>query len=119
MNVTVRPVDSDYPEVEVVARETEQVLKVYVQRLHHGDAEDLARVGVPWFTGKEGAARRLIAAHGAQAGKPVKAVVADPVTPGLASVELRFADGSRQTLDLTREDGVWWVAMGEGDPMKP
>ncbi|MFJ6723720.1 hypothetical protein ACIQPQ_02280 [Streptomyces sp. NPDC091281] len=119
MNVTVRPVDSNYPEAKVVARETEELLKVYVQRLRSGDADDLARLGVPWFTGKEGAARRLIAAHGAQAGMPVKAVVADPVAPGLASVDLRFADGSRQTLDLTRADGVWWAAMGEGDPMNP
>ncbi|MFJ8592783.1 hypothetical protein [Streptomyces sp. NPDC093598] len=43
----------------------------------------------------------------------------DPVTPGLAGVELRFGNDSSQTLDLTRDDGVWWLAIGNGDPVKP
>ena len=119
VHLTVNPAKSSYPEAGEVAREAELVLKVYVQRLQDGDAKDLANIGAPWYTGREAAARRLISKFGAQAGKPVKAVVADPVTPGLASVELRFADGSEQTLDLTRDDGVWWVDMGEGDPMNP
>ncbi|WP_369197066.1 amidase domain-containing protein [Streptomyces djakartensis] len=54
----------------------------------------------------------------AQAGRPVQAVVADPVAPRLASVELRYGSESRQTLDLTRDDGVWWLAIGNGDPVK-
>ncbi|MFJ6633540.1 hypothetical protein ACIQMR_19455 [Streptomyces sp. NPDC091376] len=119
VNVTVRPVESRYPEAEEVAREVELLVKVYVQRLQAGDASDLARIGAPWYTGKEGAARSLISRHGMHADEPVEAVVSDPVAPGLATVELRFRDGQRQMVDLTQNDDVWWLALGNGDPVKP
>ncbi|MBB1245099.1 hypothetical protein GL263_16200 [Streptomyces durbertensis] len=119
VRVTVVPAKSPYPDVEPLARETERVIKVYVQRLLAGDAADLAAIGAPWYTGREEAARELISRHGAQAGEPVKAVVAEPVVDYLAYVSLRFADGSRQRIDLTRDKGVWWVQLGEGDPVRP
>jgi hypothetical protein len=118
VHLTVRAATSTYPEAEEVAREAELLLQVYVQRLQDGDAKDLADIGAPWYTGREAAARDLIAKFGAQAGQPAEAVVGDPVTPGLASVELRYGSESRQTLDLTRDDGVWWLAIGNGDPVK-
>ncbi|MGX2995494.1 hypothetical protein JNUCC64_14550 [Streptomyces sp. JNUCC 64] len=117
--LTVRAAESDYPEAARLARETEHLLRVYVQRLRAGDAEDLARIGAPWYSGREAAARDLISGFGAAADRPVRAVVADPVVPGLADVSFRFADGSEQRLHLTRADGVWWLALGDGDPMKP
>ncbi|MFJ6554295.1 hypothetical protein ACIQNT_18910 [Streptomyces luteogriseus] len=119
VHLTVRAATSTYPEAEEVAREAQLLLKVYVQRLRDGDAEDLADLGAPWYTGREAAARGLISKFGAEADRPVQAVVADPVTPGLASVELRFENDSSQTLDLTRDDGVWWLAIGNGDPVRP
>ncbi|WP_141666020.1 hypothetical protein [Streptomyces hirsutus] len=119
VKVTVRAAESTYPEAEEVAREVELVLEVYVQRLRSGDAADLAGVGAPWYTDREEAAQRLIAEFGAHADKPVEAVVADPVAPGLATVELRFSGGRQQVLDLTRDDEVWWLSMGNGDPVKP
>ncbi|MFC7989455.1 hypothetical protein ACFUV2_09135 [Streptomyces pilosus] len=119
VHLTVRAATSAYPEAQEVAREAELLLEVYVQRLQDGDAEELADIGAPWYTGREAAARDLISKYGAQAGDPVQAVVADPVTPGLASVELRYGSESRQTLDLTRDGGVWWLAIGNGDPVKP
>ncbi|MDX3373147.1 hypothetical protein PV390_01905 [Streptomyces sp. ME02-6991-2A] len=61
----------------------------------------------------------MISQYGAQAGGPVEAVISGPVVPKLASVDLRFADGSRQRVDLTQDDGVWWLALGDGDPVKP
>ncbi|MEW1613452.1 MULTISPECIES: hypothetical protein [unclassified Streptomyces] len=48
-----------------------------------------------------------------------RTIVNDPVVPKLASVDLRFADGSRQRVDLTQDEGVWWLALGDGDPVKP
>ncbi|MFF9011599.1 hypothetical protein ACF09C_01305 [Streptomyces sp. NPDC014870] len=119
VTVAVRPTQSDYPEAKQVAGEVDLLIKVYVQRLLAGDAEALAALGAPWFTNKEKAAEDLIAEYQSVADKPVVATVADPVTPDLASVELRFAEGKRQTLNLSRADGVWWVEVGEGDPVKP
>lgn len=119
VRLTVRAAASDYPQADEVAREAELLLEVYVQRLQNGDADDLADIGAPWYTGREAAARDLISKFGAQARHPVQAVVADPVTPGLASVELRYGNDSSQTLDLTRDDGVWWLAIGDGDPVRP
>ncbi|CAL9559375.1 hypothetical protein [Streptomyces sp. enrichment culture] len=119
VHLTVRAATSTYPEAEEVAGEAELLLQVYIQRLQDGDAKDLADIGAPWYTGREAAARDLISKFGAQAGQPVEAVVADPVTPGLASVELRYGSETRQTLDLTRDDGVWWLAIGNGDPVNP
>ncbi|MGW5330541.1 hypothetical protein [Streptomyces sp. NPDC004014] len=44
----------------------------------------------------------------------------DPAVPNLADVELRFADGQRQTLQLSRDhDDVWWLQLGNGDPVAP
>ncbi|MEU3302015.1 hypothetical protein ABZ729_19585 [Streptomyces sp. NPDC006678] len=67
VNVTVRPVESRYPEAEEVAREVELLVKVYVQRLQAGDASDLAHIGAPWYTDKERAAQRLISGYGTHA----------------------------------------------------
>ncbi|MFF6913856.1 hypothetical protein [Streptomyces sp. NPDC012466] len=119
VKVTVRAAESTYPEAEEVAYEVELVLKVYAQRLRGGDAADLAGIGAPWYTDREEAAQRLIAEFGTHADKPVEAVVADPVAPGLTTVNLRFNDGQQQALDLTRDDHVWWLSMGNGDPVKP
>ncbi|MDK1472281.1 hypothetical protein QNO07_02375 [Streptomyces sp. 549] len=119
VQVTVRPVESRYPDAKQVAQETELVIKVYLQRLRTGDAADLSRIGAPWYTGREQAARELISQYGPHAVEPVEAVVSDPVVPRLASADLRFADGSRQRIDLTKDKDVWWLALGEGDPVKP
>ncbi len=119
MNVTVRPVESIYPDADDVARQVELVIKVYVQSLQAGDAADLADIGAPWYTDRERAAQGLISKYRTYADAPVEAVVSDPVVPGLASVELRFSGGQRQVVDLTRDDSVWWLELGNGDPVKP
>lgn len=118
VEVTVRPVKSSYPDARRVAREASLLIKVYVQRLGSGDPADLSRIGAPWYADRELAARKLISKYGRSAGTPVEAIVSDPVVPDLAAVDLRFGDGQRQRVDLTRDDGVWWLALGEGDPMK-
>ncbi|MET9453119.1 hypothetical protein [Streptomyces cinerochromogenes] len=119
VDVTVHAVTSDYPEAGELAGDVDPLLKVYVQRLAAGDATDLARLGAPWYTGRERAARQLISRYGAQAGEPVDALVRDPVVPYLAAVELRFGDGRRQEVRLTRDDHVWWLQLGDGDPVAP
>ncbi|MFI1186022.1 hypothetical protein [Streptomyces californicus] len=119
VRLTVRAAQSDYPEGKEFARDVELLLGVYLQRLRHADADDLARLGAPWFTQKRAAAQRRISEFSASSGRPVEAVIADPVAPGLATVELRFKGGERHVLDVVEEDGVWWVALGEGDPAGP
>ncbi|WP_405594410.1 hypothetical protein OG741_01860 [Streptomyces sp. NBC_01410] len=58
VDVTVRPVESRYPEAGEVAREVELLVTVYVQRLQAGDASALARIGAPWYTDKESGPHR-------------------------------------------------------------
>ncbi|MGW3151258.1 MULTISPECIES: hypothetical protein [Streptomyces] len=120
VKVSVRAVKSDYPDVEETADDVELLVKVYVQRLQAGDATDLARIGAPWYTGQERAAQKLITRYGAHAGEPVEAVVLDRGVPYLTSVKLRYNSGQKQTLELTRDHhDVWWVQLGNGDPMAP
>ncbi|GAA2251791.1 hypothetical protein GCM10010232_44860 [Streptomyces amakusaensis] len=119
VRVEVRAENSRYPDTRETAEDVSELVRVYVQRLLAGDADRLAEVGAPWFTGREARARASIRKYGEAAGGPVRAVVREPVVPCLAQVELRFDGGARQVVELTRDDGIWWVAMGDGDPMKP
>ena len=120
VKVTIRAVKSDYPDTKETADDVRLLVKVYVQRLEAGDAADLARIGPPWYTGREKAAQRLITRYAADIGKPVEAIVQDPFVPYLAEVKLRFTDGQEQVLELSRDhDDVWWVQLGEGDPVAP
>ncbi|MFJ9119067.1 hypothetical protein ACIRJO_26350 [Streptomyces sp. NPDC102394] len=120
VTVAVGAATSQYPDARQVAGDVDLLVKVYVQRLQAGDATDLARIGAPWYTGKEQAAQKLIARYGAQAAEPVEAIVEDPVVPSLAKIELCFSDGQRQTVYLSRDhDDVWWLQLGDGDPVAP
>lgn len=120
MKVTVRAVHSEYPDVKGTADDVELLRKVYDQRLQAGDATDLARVGAPWYAGRERAAQKLIIQYGAHAGEPVEATVQDLGVPYLTSVELGFGNGQRQVLELTRDHhDVWWLQLGDGDPVAP
>ncbi|MGW1146485.1 hypothetical protein ACWD6I_15840 [Streptomyces sp. NPDC002454] len=119
VDVEIRAEDSPYPEAAELLDEVDLIVRAYVQRLGAGDAEELARLGAPWYTGRESAARRLVAEHGSRAAGPVRAVVLDPVVPEFASVRLDYLDGTRQTLHLSEDDdGVWWVGIGDGDPVE-
>ncbi|MEU6068439.1 hypothetical protein ABZ864_29280 [Streptomyces sp. NPDC047082] len=103
-----------------MADDVEVLAKVYVQRLRAGDANDLARLGAPWYAGRERAARRPTSRYGTHTGEPVEATVQEPVVPYLAAVKLRFGDGERQMVYLSRDhDDVWWLQLGNGDPVAP
>ncbi|MEW2493359.1 hypothetical protein AB0942_07360 [Streptomyces nodosus] len=120
VTVTVHAEKSKYPDTQQTADDLDLLVKVYVQRLQSGDASDLARIGAPWHTGRQRAARELIDRYGAHVGGPVEAIVQEPVVPYLATVELHFGDGQQQTLHLSRDhDDVWWLQLGEGDPKAP
>ncbi|MFE7511553.1 hypothetical protein ACFU8I_10060 [Streptomyces sp. NPDC057540] len=119
VTVTVRAAASDHPDAAEVAEETDLLIRASVQRLAAGDAAGLADLGAPWFTGRREAAEALVAEYRDVADQPVAATVADPVVPHLASVDLRFTGGERQRLYLSRADGVWWLELGEGDPVAP
>ncbi|MGW2836159.1 hypothetical protein [Streptomyces sp. NPDC001286] len=120
VKVTVHAVKSQYPDAKQVAGDVDLLVKAYVQRLEAGDATDLARIGAPWYAGRAQAAQKLITRYGVHADEPVEAVVQDPVVPYLAKVELHFSDGQQQTVDLSRDHGhVWWLQLGDGDPVAP
>lgn len=119
VHVSIHVTTSKYPESKKLADDVAPLVKVYVQRLRAGDSAELARIGAPWYTGRERAAQQLITRYGAPAGEPVDVLVQDPVVPYLATVELRFGDGQRQVVQLTRGGDVWWLRLGNGDPVAP
>ncbi|MFJ8350208.1 amidase domain-containing protein [Streptomyces sp. NPDC094153] len=120
VTVTVHAENSEYPDTQGTADDVDLLVKVYIQRLESGDASDLARIGAPWYTGRQRAAREMVDRYSAHAGGPVEAIVQEPVVPYLADVDLHFGDGQRQTLQLSRDhDDVWWLQLGEGDPTAP
>ncbi|MEU3400831.1 hypothetical protein [Streptomyces filamentosus] len=119
VQVDIQAAPSSDSEAKKVAEDAELLIKAYVQRLRIGDAEDLAALGAPWFTTKQQAAKSLIRQYGGKADKAVKATVADPVVPYLARVELEYADGTTQTVQLSRADDAWWLQLGSGDPVQP
>jgi hypothetical protein len=120
VKVTVSAVKGDTSAPQETADDVALLVKVYVQRLEAGDAADLARIGPPWYTGREKAAQRLITRYSTHASGPVEAIVQDPLVPYLAQVKLRFSDGQKQVLEFSRDhDDVWWVQLGEGDPVAP
>ncbi|MEU3349950.1 hypothetical protein ABZ723_34245, partial [Streptomyces sp. NPDC006700] len=112
--------ETDLTPSQGTADDVDLLVKVYIQRLESGDASDLARIGAPWYTGRQRAAREMVDRYSAHAGGPVEAIVQEPVVPYLADVDLHFGDGQRQTLQLSRDhDDVWWLQLGEGDPTAP
>ncbi|MBX9420904.1 hypothetical protein [Streptomyces lateritius] len=119
VQVDIQAAPSSDSKAQEVAEEAELLIKAYVQRLRIGDDKDLAALGAPWFTTKQQAAKALIDQYGDKADKAVKATVADPVVPYLASVELKYADGTTQTVQLSHADDAWWLQLGSGDPVQP
>ncbi|MFJ3821380.1 hypothetical protein [Streptomyces nodosus] len=84
VTVTIHAEKSKYPDIQQTTDDVDLLVKVYVQRLQSGDASDLARIGAPWYTGRQRAARELIDRYGAHADGPVEAIVQEPVVPYLA-----------------------------------
>ncbi|GAA1524611.1 hypothetical protein GCM10009730_36220 [Streptomyces albidochromogenes] len=116
-DVTVRAHTSRYPDVAETAEDVDGLLRVYVQRLKAGDAEGLARLAGPDYDRPDAEARTLVGKYGAGARGHVEATVAEGLVDYFQQVELVYdKTGQRQELLLVKDDGHWWVALGDGDP---
>ncbi|MBT2491577.1 hypothetical protein J7E96_24225 [Streptomyces sp. ISL-96] len=116
-DVTVKAEKSEYADVAETAEDVDTLVKVYVQRLKAGDAEGLARLAGPDF-GQPGAdARKFVREYADDAQGRVEATVVEGVVPYFNRVGLAYEKtGRRQELLLVKDDGHWWVALGDGDP---
>ncbi|GGX08456.1 hypothetical protein [Streptomyces chryseus] len=116
-DVTVKAEKSRYPDVAATAEDVDGLLRVYVQRLEAGDAEGLARLAGPDYDRPDADARTLVRKYGAGARGHVEATVAEGLVDYFSQVHLAYEKtGQRQELLLVKDDGHWWVALGDGDP---
>ncbi|MGW7053161.1 hypothetical protein [Streptomyces sp. NPDC054887] len=116
-DVTVKAEESGYPDVEETARDVDTLVRVYAERLKAGDAEGLARLAGPDFDRPDAEARRIVRTYAAGARGHIEATVAEGVADYFNRVDLVYEKtGERQELLLVKDDGHWWVALGDGDP---
>jgi hypothetical protein len=117
VDVTVRAAKSEYPDVAETAEEVDTVVRVYVQRLKAGDVEGLTELAGPAYKEPRGAAYEQVRKFGEGARGHVDVTVLEGVVDYFNPVRLTYdRTGQKQELLLVKDDGHWWVGLGEGDP---
>ncbi|MFF9040942.1 hypothetical protein ACF090_36385 [Streptomyces sp. NPDC014892] len=117
VEVTVRAAKSDYPDVARTAEDVDTVVRVYVQRLKAGDVEGLMELAGPAYDGTRGAAYEQVREFGEGARGHVDVTVLEGSVDYFNPVRLTYdRTDQQQELLLVKDDGHWWVALGEGDP---
>ena len=117
IDVTVRAAKSEYPDVRETAEDVDTVVRAYVQRLKAGDVEGLMELAGPAYDGTRLAAREHVREFGEGARGHVDVTVLEGVVDYFNPVRLTYdRTDQKQELLLVRDDGYWWVGLGEGDP---
>lgn len=81
VDVTVRAEKSKYPDVEETAKDVDTLIRVYVQRLKHGDAKELAELAGPAFREPGPDAAKYVRDYGKAADGHVEATVLEGKFP--------------------------------------
>ncbi|MGW1671839.1 hypothetical protein [Streptomyces sp. NPDC002324] len=117
VDVTVRAEKSRYPDVRKTAEDVDTVVRAYVQRLKAGDVEGLMELAGPAYDGTRGAAYEHVREFGEGARGHVDVTVLEGVVDYFNPVRLTYGGtDQKQELLLVKDDGYWWVGLGEGDP---
>ncbi|MFF3448364.1 hypothetical protein ACFYXJ_14665 [Streptomyces sp. NPDC002667] len=117
IDVTVRAEKSTYPDVQQTTKDVDTVVRVYVQRLKDGDAKGIADLAGPAYKRPGPAAATYVREYGRAADGPVEVTVLEGPVGYFNSVEVAYQEtGQRQELLLVKDDGHWWIGLGDGDP---
>jgi hypothetical protein len=117
VDVTVRAEDSPYPDVKETAEDVDTLLRVYVQRLRTGDTKALADLAGPAYEKPGPTAAAYVREYGAAADGHVEVTVLEGAVPYFNPVTVTYEQtGQRQELLLVKDDGNWWLGLGDGDP---
>ncbi|OUD00606.1 hypothetical protein [Streptomyces swartbergensis] len=117
VDVTVRAEKSVYPDVQETAEDVDTLVRIYVQRLKDGDAKGLAELAGPAYKQPGPAAAMYVREYGEAAGGHVKVTVLEGSVDYFNPVTVVYEEpGQRQELLLVKDDGHWWVGLGDGDP---
>ncbi|MEU6275295.1 hypothetical protein ABZ871_23205 [Streptomyces populi] len=117
VDVTVRAERSTYSDVRETAEDVDTVVRVYVQRLKAKDAEGIAELAGPAYERPGPTAAEYVREYGRAADGPVEVTVLEGVVPYFNPVTVTYErTGQRQELLLVKDDGHWWIGLGDGDP---
>jgi hypothetical protein len=117
VDVTVRAEKSVYPDVQETAEDVDTLIRIYVQRLKDGDAKGLAELAGPAYKQPGPAAAKYVREYGEAASGPVEVTVLEGSVDYFNPVTVAYEKtGQRQNLLLVKDDGHWWIGLGDGDP---
>jgi hypothetical protein len=117
IDVRVQAQKSEYADVRETAADVETVVRVYVQRLKAGDVRGVAELAGPAYKKPGPAARTYVRKYGEAAGGHVEVTVLEGVVDYFNPVTVTYEQtGQRQELLLVKDDGHWWIGLGDGDP---
>ncbi|MFD8233831.1 hypothetical protein ACFV20_18375 [Streptomyces sp. NPDC059696] len=117
VDVTVRAETSVYPDVQETAEDVDTLVRIYVQRLKDGDAEGLAELAGPAYRQPGPTAARYVREYGEAAGGQVEVTVREGSVDYFNPVTVAYEKtGQRQNVLLVKDDGHWWIGLGDGDP---
>ncbi|MFJ8082941.1 hypothetical protein ACIQ6Y_20315 [Streptomyces sp. NPDC096205] len=117
VDVTVRAQKSPYPDVQETAEDVDTLVRVYVQRLKNGDAKGVAELAGPDYTEPGPTAAEFVREYGEAADGHVDVTVLESAVDYFNPITVTYAEtGQRQKLLLVRDDGHWWIGLGDGDP---
>lgn len=117
VDVTVRAEKSVYPDTQETAEDVDTLVRIYVQRLKDGDAQGLAELAGPAYKQPGAAAARYVREYSEAAGGRVEVTVLEGTVDYFNPVTVVYEEtGQRQNLLLVKDDGHWWIGLGDGDP---